>query len=70
MDPEARIQAALDIAMRYGGIDGLHHKTWVLDQIVRALTQEQYPEWVAEHNRGEDGEEGPDIYSWDEGIPP
>jgi hypothetical protein len=29
---------ALAIAMRYGGIDGAHHKDWVIDQMVRALT--------------------------------
>lgn len=28
---------ALDFVMRYGGIDGDHHKTWVIDQVVRAL---------------------------------
>jgi len=34
----ARISTALDIANRYGGIDGGHHKMWVIDQMVRALT--------------------------------
>jgi hypothetical protein len=33
-----RIAKALDFALRYGGIDGDHHKTWVIDQMVRALT--------------------------------
>jgi len=28
---------ALDYIMCYGGIDGEHHKTWVLDQVVRIL---------------------------------
>ena len=32
------IEAALEIARRYGGIDGAHHKAWVIDQMVRALT--------------------------------
>jgi len=36
--PEERIQAALDIASSYGGIDGAHHKMWVIDQMVRVLT--------------------------------
>ena len=31
-------QAAIEIAVRDGGIDGEHHKQWVLDQMVRALT--------------------------------
>lgn len=36
--PEARIKKSLEIAVRFGGIDGDHHKAWVIDQIVRALT--------------------------------
>ena len=31
-------QKALEIAVRYGQIDGDHHKAWVIDQMVRALT--------------------------------
>lgn len=33
-----RIKKAIDLAVRYGGIDGDHHKVWVIDQMVRALT--------------------------------
>jgi len=33
-----RIEKALDYAIHYGGIDGDHHKAWVIDQMVRALT--------------------------------
>ena len=33
-----RIYRALDFIGRYGGIDGEHHKQWVLDQVARALT--------------------------------
>jgi len=33
-----RIEKALDFAIQYGGIDGDHHKMWVIDQMVRALT--------------------------------
>lgn len=32
------VQKSLDIALRWGGIDGGHHKAWVIDQMVRALT--------------------------------
>jgi len=35
---QKRIGEALAIAVRYGGIDGDHHKRWVIDQMVRALT--------------------------------
>lgn len=61
-----RILAALEIA-HSGGIDGAHHKQWVIDQMVRALTGDKYDEWVKEHKAGDDG---PDTYDWDEGIAP
>ena len=62
-----RIEAALEIAHRYGGIDGAHHKMWVIDQMVRALAGENYALWVERQRYGDDG---PDTYEWDEGIPP
>jgi hypothetical protein len=62
-----RIAAALDLIRSYGGIDGAHHKDWVLDQVVRALTGDGYAEWVRETKAGEDG---PDTYNYDEGIAP
>ena len=64
---EERILAALNIAFDYGQIDGAHHKTWVIDQMVRALTGDGYDEWVANFR---DGEDGPDTYSWDDGNAP
>lgn len=36
--PEARIAKALEFASEYAYIDGDHHKMWVIDQMVRALT--------------------------------
>jgi hypothetical protein len=60
-------EAALDVAFRYAGFDGGHHKQWVIDQMVRALTGDKYEEWVAKFKAGEDG---PDTYGWDEGIAP
>jgi len=66
MDDE-RIQKAIDIAIRYGQIDGTHHKAWVIDQMVRALTGEQYVGIVSAFK---DGEDGPETYDWDEGIAP
>lgn len=33
-----RIDKALELAANYGGIDGSHHKAWVIDQMVRELT--------------------------------
>lgn len=37
-DLKSRSDKALDYAVQYGGIDGNHHKAWVIDQMVRALT--------------------------------
>jgi len=34
----SRIDKAIEFAVRFGGIDGDHHKAWVIDQMVRALT--------------------------------
>jgi len=57
----------LGLIEQYGGVDGGHHKQWVLDQIVRALLKEHYSKWVAEC---EDGEDGPRTYEWDTGVAP
>jgi hypothetical protein len=65
LDPA--IVAALDIAESFGQIDGDHHKTWVIDQMVRKLLGNQYEAWRAPY---EDGEDGPNTYEWDEGIAP
>ena len=68
-DLESRIKQSLGIASRYGGIDGEHHTRWVIDQMVRSLcgTPEAYAIWVKNQREGEDG---PETYTWDEGIPP
>lgn len=64
-----RVNNALDTISRYGGIDGAHHKQWVIDQVVRSLTgtPEAYTAWVAAQRQGADG---PDTYEWSEGTPP
>jgi hypothetical protein len=58
---EDRITAAVEIAFRYGTIDGSHHKMWVIDQMVRTLLGDGYQEWLD----SADAE-----YPWDEGIAP
>lgn len=63
---ETRLNA-LKVIEEYGGIDGGHHKQWLLDQIVRILAGKDYPHWVGEY---EDGEDGASTYSWDTGIAP
>ena len=66
-DYTSRMNKALEVAQNYGGIDGAHHKTWVIDQMVRALCGNSYAEFVAAVCAGEDG---PQTYEWDEGIAP
>jgi hypothetical protein len=85
------IAKALQIAFQSSQVDGDHHKAWVLDQMVRALTgcplveksaidcrnqpytykgfgeSELYETFIAKAKAGEDG---PDTYDWDLGIPP
>jgi len=58
---------ALRIIGQYGAIDGDHHKTWVIDQVAKALLGTNYTSWVVEQKAGEDG---PNTYDWNEGIPP
>lgn len=68
MSAEDRITSALDIAAEYGQTDGEHHKAWVIDRMVRALTGPDYDRWVSEWEEPED----PDDWrsDWDEGTPP
>ena len=67
MTNEERIEKAIELAVRYGGTDGDHHKAWVIDQVIRILAGDNYGTIVAESKNGEDG---PDTYSWNEGIAP
>jgi hypothetical protein len=54
-----KIEKALEIALRYGQIDGSHHRVWVIDQMVRELLGAGYEEWV---RMACDGEDGPETY--------
>ncbi len=80
MKEKNRVGQALTMALRFGGIDGDHHKAWVIDQMVRALTgckfdksdtclddSEEYLQFVKD---AKDGDDGPDTYDWNEGIAP
>jgi alpha/beta superfamily hydrolase len=74
-----KINVALD---RASNIDGGHHKQWIIDQMVRALTGDGYEQWVidyescgqeecARHHNGSDrSDDCEDGYGWDEGIAP
>jgi hypothetical protein len=65
--PNMRIANALAFAFQYGNIDGAHHRKWTIDQMVRCLTGSSYAEMIKDCKNGEDG---PETYEWDEGIPP
>lgn len=62
-----KVIVVLELIHEYGGIDGEHHKKWVLDQILRNVAGIEYVKWVADYKAGEDG---PETYEWDEGIAP
>lgn len=63
---EDRIKKALSIAWQYGQIDGSHHKMWVIDQMVRALLEEDYNGWAEAYETPY----GEDYWGWDTGIAP
>lgn len=65
MSDQEKIDAALEVIQRFGGIDGDHHKAWVIDQVVRALTGPGYEQWVKDMTTGENAG-----YGWEEGVPP
>jgi len=67
MKRRERIRVALELAVRYGGIDGDHHKAWVIDQMVRVLAGDEYTQLVIDAKAGDDG---PNTYGWNEGIAP
>jgi hypothetical protein len=62
-----KIDRALAYIMEYGGVDGGHHKQWLLDQVVQMLADDKYDDWVKFFENGEDG---PQTYEWDRGIAP
>ncbi|GLY32086.1 hypothetical protein [Kineosporia sp. NBRC 101731] len=62
-----RVELALELLYEFGQTDGDHHQKWINDQLVRMLTGDDYEGWVEDYQAGEDG---PETYSWDEGIAP
>lgn len=60
---ENKIGSALLILEEDSQVDGAHHKAWVIDQIARALTDDEYERWVEDYCEG-------DTYEWDEGVIP
>jgi hypothetical protein len=66
LEESVKIVKIIDLIGEYGGIDGAHHKQWLLDQILR-VALDNYGDWVGEYC---DGEDGPNTYEWDTGIAP
>lgn len=62
-----KIQNAIELAVQFGGVDGAHHKDWVIDQMVRILAGDRYDQIVRDACNGEDG---PESYTWETGIAP
>lgn len=62
-----RITKAVAMITQHAAIDGAHHKDWVLDQVTRILTKDDYDAVVADAKSGADG---PETYSWETGIAP
>lgn len=59
------VMEAVDVALRYGMVDGAHHKQWVIDQMLRRLLGNEYPLYVGSV-RSVSG----DWRDWDEGMAP
>lgn len=60
-------ERAIELALRYGGNDGEHHKAWVIDQMVRILAGDDYDKIILEACKDEDGSI---VYSWYVGVAP
>lgn len=68
MTPNEKLSDIMDVAELCGGVDGSHHKQWGLDQIIRIIVgPDGYKSWLSGYC---DGQNGPETYSWDEGIAP
>lgn len=57
MELKAVMDKAIELGLEGGGVDGAHHKMWVIDEMLRILAGDMYEEKVRAHN-------------WDCGIAP
>jgi len=66
---DERIAEACHIIAEWGGLNGVHHKQWVLDQVLRTLLgKDGYRTWVEERESFMDAR---GVYDgWDTGIAP
>jgi hypothetical protein len=66
----ATCKAVVDLIATNGGIDGGHHKQWLLDQILRTILGDGYDEWVHDYEFEETDDGGNPGFEWDTGVPP
>lgn len=69
MTDKEKIDEAVDLILDCAQIDGAHHKTWVLDQVLRILVGDQYDSYIKDYC-GDDPEDEDNYYDWDTGIAP
>lgn len=67
MTNSEKIAEAIRLGLSFGDRDGGHHKMWVIDQMIRILSGDNYDNLIKEYSNGEDGE---NTYEWDCGIAP
>lgn len=61
---------AMSLIFQYGGIDGGHHKQWLLDQVLTILAGDEYEGLITEWEKPDEGDDPDDFYTWDTGIAP
>ncbi|MFH0829760.1 MAG: hypothetical protein V1887_01195 [Candidatus Aenigmatarchaeota archaeon] len=60
----------VELITRYGGIEGEHHKQWLLDQTMMALLgPKDYKAWRSTYDNYKD-KDGEKYDEWDKGIAP
>jgi hypothetical protein len=66
----SKCKDVLDLIREHGGIDGGHHKQWLLDRILRAILGGKYGDWVHDYNFEETDGDGNPGFEWDTGVAP
>ena len=79
-EANTRIEDAIKLLLNYAQTDGGHHKTWCLDQVLKALTGPRYEEFIHAYEYGFDDEDLSDssigyepddkVWEWDTGVAP
>lgn len=64
-----RITQAAYLLLRWGAIDGAHHKQWTIDQALRVLLDKAYDNVIKMYEEP-DPDDPDEYYEWDTGIAP